>query len=73
VDDADLFSELSLRLRDAHRRVGSLDVPDDEKARVARRLLAISDASKHDLRRASFRLDTLLADLDAGWHPEQKA
>jgi hypothetical protein len=57
---------LADRLRDAHRRVGSLDVSDDEKARAARRLLAISDAAKHDVDRAARRLDTLLADWDAG-------
>jgi len=59
-DDARLFEELSLGLRDAHRRVGHLDVPDDEKAIITRNLLAISDASKHDLGRAKQRLDRLL-------------
>ena len=62
----DLFDSLSQRLRDAHRRVARLDVPQEDKARATRRLLAISDASKHDLGRASTRLDALLADLDAG-------
>ena len=62
----DLAADLSLRLREAHRRVARLDVPDDEKARAARRLLALTDASKHDLERASARLDRFLADLDAG-------
>ena len=62
----ELAAGLALRLRDAHRRVARLDVPDDEKARAARRLLALSDASKRDLERASVRLDRFLADLDAG-------
>ena len=62
----DLAAELALRLREAHRRVARLDVPEDEKARAARRLLALSDASKRDLQRASARLDRFLADLDAG-------
>jgi len=65
----DLQAELAVRLRDAHRRVATLDVPEDEKARVARRLIALTDASKHDLARASARLDRLLADLDAGRVP----
>jgi len=69
MSDEDLFASLSVRLRDAHRRVGSLQAEDAQKARVARRLLAISDASKHDLARASGRLDRLLADLDAGRFP----
>ena len=62
----ELHVELARRLREAHRRVGSLDLPDDEKARVARRLIALTDASKRDVARASARLDLLLADLDAG-------
>ena len=62
----DLAADLAVRLRDAHRRVAGLDLPQDEKGRVARRLLALSDAAKHDLGRASARLDLLLAHLDAG-------
>ena len=62
----ELAADLAARLRDAHRRVARLDVPDDEKARAARRLLALTDASKNDLERASARLDRFLADLDEG-------
>ena len=65
----ELEAQLATRLRDAHRRVSGLDVPDDQKARVARRLIALTDASKRDLVRASARLDALLADLDAGRLP----
>ena len=65
-EDADLAASLALRLRDAHRRVASLEASDDEKRRVAARLIALTDASKRDLGRASRRLDLLLADLDAG-------
>lgn len=60
----DVAQELAIRLRDAHRRVASLDLPEDEKAGVARRLIALSDVAKTDLTRASTRLDRLLADLD---------
>ena len=62
----DLAADLAVRLRDAHRRVARLEVSDDEKARAARRLLALSDTAKRDLARASARLDRFLADLDAG-------
>ena len=65
----DLHAELAVRLRDAHRRVGSLAATDDQRARVARRLIALTDASKRDAVRASARLDLLLADLDAGRLP----
>ena len=61
----ELHQELARRLRDAHRRVASLDVDEDEKRRVATRLIALTDASKRDVGRASVRLDLLLADLDA--------
>ena len=64
-----LFDGLSEKLRLAHRRVVALDADDEQKARVARRLLAVTNASKHDLARASARLDALLADLDAGRLP----
>ena len=72
MDDAQLFEDLSARLRSAHRRVAVLEVEPDEKGRAIRRLLAISDAAKHDLGRASSRLDQFLADLDAGWKPESR-
>lgn len=65
----ELEVQLASRLRDAHRRVAALDAPEDQKARVARRLIAVTDASKRDLGRASARLDALLADLDAGRLP----
>jgi hypothetical protein len=57
---------LAARLLEAHRRVRSWPGPEAEKARATRRLLAISDASKHDVRRAAKRLDAFLSDLDEG-------
>ncbi len=68
----DLAAELAVRLREAHRRVAALDASPDEKASVARRLMALTDASKHDVARASMRLQRLLADLDAGLLPAEK-
>ena len=65
-----LAAELAVRLRDAHRRVRDLEAEPEVKARVARRLIALTDASKHDVGRASARLDRLLADLDEGRLPE---
>ena len=65
----ELAAELAARLREAHRRVASLNVSPDEKAGAARKLIALTDASKRDLARASQRLDLLLADLDAGLVP----
>ncbi len=65
----ELYVELAERLRDAHRRVASMDAPEDQRARLTRRLIALTDASKRDAGRASARLDALLADLDAGRLP----
>lgn len=62
----DPAADLAARLLEAHRRVRSLDVPGDEKARATRRLLAITDASKHDVGRAAKRLEVFLGDLDEG-------
>ena len=69
----ELAAQLAVRLRDAHRRVAALEASPDEKARVARRLIALTDASKHDVGRASARLDLLLADLDAGLVPPDES
>jgi hypothetical protein len=65
MTDEELLADLAERLRAAHVRVMALALPDDEKASVIKRFRAITDASKHDLRRASKRLDALVADLDA--------
>lgn len=58
--------ELAVRLRETHRRVAALELDDDEKCILVRRLLALTDASKRDAARAAVRLDRLLADLDTG-------
>lgn len=66
MDEAEerLFFDLGERLRTAHRRVAAVDPDDAAKPVLTRRLIAISDAAKHDLGRASRRLDLLLAELD---------
>jgi hypothetical protein len=55
---------LARRLRDAQRRVRGLVAPDEERLRLAKRLLAICDAAKRDIHHATARLETFLADLD---------
>ena len=62
----DVADRLSADLVAAHRRVRGLEIPDDEKALATRRLLAISDASKHDVARAAKRLSAFMTDLDEG-------
>jgi hypothetical protein len=57
-------ARLAEGLRQAHRRLAALDADDAVKARAVQRLLAISDAAKHDTTRAARRLDRFLSDLD---------
>ena len=59
----DLAADLAVRLRDAHRLLRSLDLPEDEKRVLAGRLVALSDTAKVDLSSAARRLDRLMADL----------
>ena len=66
MDDNTLFDDLSERLRLAQLRLRSLNSDNETKAAVAQRLIAITNAAKHDLHRASERLDALTAELDAG-------
>ena len=68
MEDEELARQLAVTLRDAHARVAALQVPAEQKASITRRLLAISDAAKQDLTRASQRLDAFLAELDVQ-HP----
>ena len=69
MSEAEQAAALADRLLHAHARVRALDAPPEVRARVARRLVAVGDASKHDVARAARRLDLLLADLDAGRLP----
>ena len=62
--DVDDHVQLAERLRAAHARVAALDLPAEQKASVSRRLIAINDASKRSVSRASKRLDAFLQDLD---------
>lgn len=69
MNEEELFDDLSRRLREAYQRVRTLDTDEETKGVVVRRLIAITNASKHDLRTASERLDALVADLDSGRYP----
>jgi hypothetical protein len=71
-DATQLATDLAAQLAATHRRVRDLDVGDDEKALASRRLLAISDAAKHDVSTASRRLHAFVRDLDEGRMPVPK-
>lgn len=63
---AELEAQLASDLVDAQRRLRALEFTDEQKALAHKRLLAISDASKHDVARAAKRLAALMKDLDEG-------
>jgi hypothetical protein len=64
-DSARLTAQLAEDLAAAHRTVRALDLENAEKALASRRLLAISDAAKHDVAAAARRLHRFIRDLDA--------
>lgn len=61
TDEAELFQSLSDRLKSASDLLRGAD-PERQKS-LQGRLIAITNASKHDLATASRRLDALLAEL----------
>ncbi|MYW00987.1 hypothetical protein GT354_22410 [Streptomyces sp. SID3343] len=65
-EEVELFAELATRLKVAHARVRRLQLPNEAKVALIRRLLVITDAAKHDLSDASRRLAKLMKELDAG-------
>ncbi|WP_225846444.1 hypothetical protein [Streptomyces sp. HPF1205] len=60
----DLYRVVAARLKQAHARVASPEVPDATRRELSRRLLAVTAAAKHDLADAARRLDVLTAELD---------
>jgi hypothetical protein len=64
VDAPEPWRTLAERLREAHRRVARADVDVHVRRDLTRRLLALTDAAKHDAVSASRRLDRFLRRLD---------
>ncbi len=60
----DLYGVVAARLKEAHTRVAQLEVPEDVRVQLSRKLLVITAAAKHDLAAAAERLDGLMKDLD---------
>ncbi|MBF6045749.1 hypothetical protein GO001_11000 [Streptomyces sp. NRRL B-1677] len=67
----ELFRLVADRLKEAHSRVRTLQVPEGVRMALSRKLLAITAAAKHDLSGAAMRLDRLMNDLDEGRFPEE--
>jgi hypothetical protein len=66
----ELYEAVAGRLKEAHGRVRSLQVPEGVRMALSRQLLAITAAAKHDLAGAARRLDRFMKDLDEGRFPE---
>ncbi|MDX3237053.1 hypothetical protein PV392_15470 [Streptomyces sp. ME03-5709C] len=69
----ELYGFLAARLKQAHTRVAGLQVPEDVRMQLTRRLLVITAAAKHDLAAAARRLEELMKDLDEGRFPDQRS
>jgi hypothetical protein len=67
----ELYDLVAAGLKDAHRSVRDLEVPDDVRRALTRRLLVIAAAAKQDLPAAARRLDRLMEDVEAGRLPPQ--
>ncbi|MER6196673.1 hypothetical protein ABT234_04725 [Streptomyces sp. NPDC001586] len=66
----ELYELVADRLKEAHTRVRSLQVPEGVRMALSRKLLVVTSAAKHDLADAARRLDRLMKDLDEGRFPE---
>ncbi|MGX1886180.1 SCO5555 family protein [Streptomyces sp. NPDC055287] len=66
----ELYEAVAGRLKEAHTRVRTLQVPEGVRMALTRKLLVITAAAKHDLADAARRLDRLMKDLDEGRFPE---
>ncbi|WP_069815020.1 hypothetical protein [Streptomyces sp. TP-A0874] len=60
----ELYGLVADRLKEAHTRVRSLQVPEHVRMALSRKLLVITAAAKHDLAAAARRLDRFMKDLD---------
>jgi hypothetical protein len=69
----ELYRSVAFRLKRAHTRVAGLQVPEEVRVQLSRKLLVITAAAKHDLAGAARRLEDLMADLDEGPFPDQRS
>jgi hypothetical protein len=64
-DESRLSEHVAASLREVSVRIRRLDVDEETRAEVARRLLAVTNTAKRDLAVAARRLESLVSDLDA--------
>ncbi|GAB2824328.1 hypothetical protein GCM10027073_62880 [Streptomyces chlorus] len=68
----EIYTEVAVRLKEAHARVRTLQVPEGVRMALTRKLLVITAAAKHDLAGAAKRLERFITDLDEGRFPEEE-
>ncbi|GAB2447677.1 hypothetical protein [Streptomyces incanus] len=68
----EIYTEVAVRLKEAHAKVRALQVPEGVRMALTRKLLVITAAAKHDLAGAAKRLERFIADLDEGRFPEEE-
>lgn len=67
-----LYDLVAARLKEAHTTVRRLQVPQDVRAALVRRLLVVTAASKHDPVRAARRLERLMEDIRGSEVPAEQ-
>ncbi|WP_055585582.1 SCO5555 family protein [Peterkaempfera griseoplana] len=67
--EAALYAVVAERLKQAHARVHALNVSEEHRVALVRRLLAVTESAKRDLPAAARRLRRIVADLEAGRLP----
>ncbi|MFI2379227.1 hypothetical protein ACH5AO_29885 [Streptomyces sp. NPDC018964] len=67
-----LHAAVAVQLKEAHAKVRALQVPEGVRMALARKLLVITAAAKHDLAGAARRLERFAEDLDEGRFPEEE-
>ncbi|WP_415951523.1 hypothetical protein [Streptomyces sp. KLOTTS4A1] len=60
----ELYGEVADQLKEAHRRVRALQVPESVRMALTRKLLVITAAAKHDLADAARRLGRFMDELE---------
>ncbi|WP_431782987.1 hypothetical protein [Streptomyces chumphonensis] len=68
-DELALYGLVADRLKEAHRKVRALQVPEGEREALTRKLLVITAAAKHDLASAAQRLERLMEEIDGRRFP----
>ncbi|WP_251095098.1 hypothetical protein [Streptomyces sp. Caat 7-52] len=66
-----LYTAVANQLKEAHAKVRALQVPEGVRMALARKLLVITAAAKHDLAAAARRLERFNEDLDEGRIPDE--